>query len=190
MNYLPIEVWGLIISYLPLNDVIEFSCVCKDFYCMSRNNSFQLKKLKESKRIFQYKSDVVPAYPDLCREFYLALFRRLTSFVKVDNILKVRKTIWNELFYAILPFRVWSHLFLCCKSQYKSNMCLFCTKIYLRNKRQSTSIEENITVDILIFFPVHLSYGIIYSRHVHLFVHSSIVDRQKHLAYNLNFGTL
>ena len=102
----------------------------------------------------------------------------------------MRKIIWNELFYAILPFRVWSHLFLCCKSQYESNMCLFCTKIYLRNKRQSTSIEENLTVDIYIFFPVHLSYGIIYGGHVHFFVHSSIVDRQKHLAYNLNFGTL
>ena len=27
MNYLPVEVWVLIISYLPLNDVIEFSCL-------------------------------------------------------------------------------------------------------------------------------------------------------------------
>ena len=30
--YIPIEVWGLIISYLPLNDLIELSGVCKDFY--------------------------------------------------------------------------------------------------------------------------------------------------------------
>ena len=111
MNYLPIEVWGLIIYYLPLNDVIEFSCVRKDLYRVSRNNSFYMKKLKESNRIFQDKSDVVSAFSNLCKKNYLALFRRLTPFVKVDNILKVRKIIWNELFYAILPFRVWKHLF-------------------------------------------------------------------------------
>ena len=69
-------------------------------------------------------------------------------------------------------------------------MCLFCMKIYLRNKRLSTSIEKILTVDILDFFPVHLSYGIVSGGHMHLFVHSSIVDRQKQLSYNSNFGTL
>ena len=142
MNYLPVEIWRLIISYLALNDVIQFSCVCKEFYCVSRYNSFYLKKLKESRRIFQDKSDVVFAYSKLCKEFYLALFRRLTPFIKVDNILNMTKIIWNELFFAIFPFRVWSHLFLCCRSQYESSMCLFLTKIYLRNKTLSTSIEK------------------------------------------------
>ena len=66
MNYLPIEVWGLIISYLLLNDVIELSRVCKDFYRVSRNNSFYMKKLKESNRIFQ---TIVSAYSNLCKEF-------------------------------------------------------------------------------------------------------------------------
>ena len=69
-------------------------------------------------------------------------------------------------------------------------MCLFSTEIYLRNKRLSTSIEKNLTGDILDFFPVHLSYGIISGGHVHLFVHTSVVDRQKQLSYNSNFGTL
>ena len=69
-------------------------------------------------------------------------------------------------------------------------MCLFCTKIYLKNKRLSASVRKNLTVNVLDFFPVHLSYGIISGGHLHLFVHSSIVDRQKHLAYNPNFGTL
>ena len=93
MNYLPIEEWGLIISYLPLNDVTEFSCACKDFYRVSRNNSFYLKKLQELKRIFQDKSDIVSTCSHLCGNFYLAFFRRLTPFVKVDNVLKVRKII-------------------------------------------------------------------------------------------------
>ena len=149
MNYLPIEVWGLIISYLPLNDVIELSRVCKDFYRVSRNNSFYMKKLKESNRIFQ---TIVSAYSNLCKEFYLALFRKLTPFAKVDDILKVTKIIWNELFYAILPFRVWNHLLLCVRSQYESNMCMFCAKICLRNRELSGLIEKNLIADILDFF--------------------------------------
>ena len=77
-----------------------------------------------------------------------------------------------------------------CRSQFKSNMCLFCTKIYLKNKSLSDSIEKNVTIDILDFFPVHLSYGIISGGHVHLFVHSAVMDRQARLPYNSNFRTL
>ena len=51
-------------------------------------------------------------------------------------------------------------------------------------------MKKNLTVEVLDFFPVHLSYGITSSGHVHLFVHSSIVDRQKQLSYNSNFETL
>ena len=32
----PIEVWGLMFSFLPLNDVIEVSALCKDFYCETK----------------------------------------------------------------------------------------------------------------------------------------------------------
>ena len=42
---IPIEVWALILSHLELNNLIEVSCICKDFYCLSRINSFYVKKL-------------------------------------------------------------------------------------------------------------------------------------------------
>ena len=60
----------------------------------------------------------------------------------------------------------------------------------MRNRKLSSLIEKNLIVDILDFFPVQLSYGIISGGHVHLFVHSSMVDRQKHLADNSNFEIL
>ena len=178
------------VCYLQLNDIIEFSCACKDFYRVSRNNSSYLKKLKELERIFKDKSDAVSAYSNFCREFYLALFRRLRPFVKVDSISRVKKIIWSELFYTILPFRVWNHLFLCCRSQYESNMSLYCTKIYLKDKKLSASINKSLTVDRVDCFPVCISDGIIIGGHVHLFVHLSIADRQKQLPYNANFGNL
>ena len=108
----------------------------------------------------------------------------------MDVIKKVRKITEQKLYYAILPFRVWNHLFLCVRSQYESNMCLFCTKIYLRNKKLSRLIEKKLTVDVLKHFPSQLSYGIISGGCVNLFVHSSVIDRQKVFDESANFGTL
>ena len=36
----PIEVWGLMFSFLPLNDVIEVSALCKDFYCETKKKFY------------------------------------------------------------------------------------------------------------------------------------------------------
>ena len=108
----------------------------------------------------------------------------------MDVIKKVRKITEQKLYYAILPFRVWNHLFLCVRSQYESNMCLFCTKIYLRNKKLSRLIKKNLTLDVLKHFPSQLSYGIISGGCVNLFVHSSVTDRQKVFDESANFGTL
>ena len=83
--------------------------------------------------------------------------------------------------FGIIYFRV--------RSQYESNMCLFCMKINLR-KKVSRLIEKNLTVDVLDYFPVQLSYGIITDGHVNLFVHSSVNDRQKLFDENSNFRAL
>ena len=47
---IPVELWELIFSCLALNDMIEVSCVCKDFYGLSRSDSLFMKKLTESTR--------------------------------------------------------------------------------------------------------------------------------------------
>ena len=44
---LPIEVWRHIFTYLKLNDLIEISCVCKDFYQLCANNRFYVKKFNQ-----------------------------------------------------------------------------------------------------------------------------------------------
>ena len=44
---LPIEVWRHIFTYLNLNDLIEISCVCKDFYQLCANNRFYVKKFNQ-----------------------------------------------------------------------------------------------------------------------------------------------
>ena len=71
-------------------------------------------------------------------------------------------------------------------------MFVFCTKIYLRNKKVSKLIEKKKKfVDLLDYFPVQLSYGIIIRDGcVNLCVHCSVTDRQKILDENGNFKTL
>ena len=54
----------------------------------------------------------------------------------------------------------------------------------------SRLIEKKLTVDILGYFPVQLSYGIIIDGHVNLFVNSSVNDRQKLFDENSNFRAL
>ena len=44
---LPIEVWRHIFTYLKLNDLIEISCVCKDFYQLCAKNRFYVKKFNQ-----------------------------------------------------------------------------------------------------------------------------------------------
>ena len=115
----PIEVWGLISSYLSLNNLIEFSFVCNEFYRLSTSDSFYMKRLNESRKIFRDKSSVVSNYLYICDTFYFGLFEKLTPYVEVINVLKVKRIIQNKLFFAILPFCVWNHLWLCVSS----NMC-------------------------------------------------------------------
>ena len=69
-------------------------------------------------------------------------------------------------------------------------MCLFCTKLYLTNKRIFSVIEKKIAIDVLDYFPVQLSYGVISDGAVDLFVYSSVCDRQRLFGENTNIGTL
>ena len=88
--------------------------------------------------------------------------------------------------YCLFVFGI---IYFCVRSQYENNMCLFCTKIYLRNKILSRLIEKKLTLDMLKHFPGQLSYIIIIGGCVNLFVHSSVIDRQKVFDESANFGT-
>ena len=91
--------------------------------------------------------------------------------------------------YLLLPFRVWNHVFLCCRSQYESNICLFYTKLCLKNKKVNRAITKKLKIGYLENFPASLYCSVISTDKINLFVHSSSQDRQKLCSPN-NFGTL
>ena len=139
---LPIEGWKLILTYLRLNDLIEISCVCKHFYLLCENNHFYVKKFNQSKKIFKDRSWLVHQYRQILERFYFNLFHKSVKYVPIENLHATKKIIYNKLYFSFLPFRVWDHMFLSCRSQYESNMSMFCTKVYLRNKKICDAVEK------------------------------------------------
>ena len=63
-----------------------------------------------------------------------------------------------KLYFSILPFRI---SFFVVDLSMGSNMYLFCTKVYLRNKKIYDTIEKKLTITVLNHFPVELSDGVI-----------------------------
>ena len=130
---IPIEVWAIIFSYLRLNDLIEISSVCKTFYCLCQKNYFYVKKLHESRDIFKDRSWLFQSYRKLLERFYFGIYREILLYFRMTHIHMLKKEIFYRLYYSLLPFRVWNRVFFCCGSQYERSMCLFCTKIRLKN---------------------------------------------------------
>ena len=83
---IPVEVWTLIFTYLRLNDLIEISCVCKEFYYLSEKNRFYVKRLQESKRIFKGRDWIFSHYKQLFDRFYFNLFKQLVPYVPIENL--------------------------------------------------------------------------------------------------------
>ena len=68
---LPIEVWTLIFTYLRLNDLIEISCVCKDFYLLCENDRFYVEEFNQSKKTFKDRSCFVISTDRYLNDFIL-----------------------------------------------------------------------------------------------------------------------
>ena len=66
MENLPPEVWLIILSYLPLNDLVQASAVCKLFFGLSRKISLFNKKLLHLRLLFNNCRFVFDCYENAC----------------------------------------------------------------------------------------------------------------------------
>ena len=66
----------------------------------------------------------------------------------------------------------------------------FVIKFTLEIRKFVMQLNKKLTIKVLDYFPVELSYGVIIDGSVNFFVHCSISDRQKLYGSNGNFGTL
>ena len=54
-----------------------------------------------------------------------------------------------------------------------------CTKIYLPNSKVCKFIQNKLIINVVDFYPVHLSCNVMTNELVNLFVHSYVCDRQE-----------
>ena len=95
-------------------------------------------------------------------------------------MLLVKDVLMNRLYYATFPFRVWNHIFLCERLDHFSDMCKYCTKLCIENKKISDDINDNLLVHID-EFPDQLKQGITLVQKIPLFVHTNVVIKNSRL---------
>ena len=97
------------------------------------------------------------------------------------NLYQTKDIILKESYYRILPFRVWNHLFLCERYQHVPGICMYCTKLYIQNKKISDFINKDLrlsTVD----FPPEITF--LCEKDIFLFAYTNAYSRKIDL-----FGT-
>ena len=112
------------------------------------------------------------------------LFFRKKYIKDEDYLLKAREIIMGKLMFASLPFRVWNHFFFVCeRSQYCIDMCLYCSKI-------SDHINEHLHVPIE-QFPISIRDGIVIAEKIHIFAHTNaLIYKDNPFGRSKNFGFL
>ena len=164
----------------------EASAVCKLFYHNSRKNKFFIKRLDDSRKLFTCDKWIFHScYGDVFISFSNQLFVYLEKYVNEEKLFLVRDVLMNRLYYSVLPFRVWNHIFLCERLDHFSDMCKYCTKLCIKNRKTSNHTNNNLFVHIN-EFPDQLKQGISLVQKVPLFVHANVVMKNG----RLNFGKI
>lgn len=160
------------------------------FFELSRKNIFFTEKLLIPSRILFNNSRVTfDCFENAFLSFYHQLCFSLKKYVKDEGyFLKVRKIILNKLMFASLPLRVWNHMFLCERSHYCVDMCLYYTKLHVRNKIISDHINKNLYV-LIEQFHSSIGDGIVIANKIFIFAHTNIFV-EKHDSFGTNFGLL
>ena len=159
------------------------------FFELSRKNSFFDEKLLHPRLLFNNSRVIVDCYENAFLSSNNQLCFSLQKYVKdEDYFLKVRKIIMSKLLFCALSFRVWNHIFLCEKSQYCTDMCLYCTKLQISNKKISDHINKNLCVAIEQFH-ASLREGIVIAEKIFIFAHTNIFI-EKDDPFGRNFGSL
>ena len=128
------DVWCSIFSYLTHRDVIEVSACWKVFHCLPKWNKRFVEKLFHSRSLFSG-ATMFDHYKDVCFSFVAQLSHALNDYFDEDTFFDQKNCIMDKLIFNMLPFRVFNHLFSCSRSCYCSDVCFFCTRFNVKQKR-------------------------------------------------------
>ena len=141
----------LVFKHLRGIDLIEASAACKDWNHVVQTRF--ISKLKETHKIHTDREWLMKSYRKNFDRFQNDIYWDIINYLSVEKIAVLEREIYERMFYSVLPFRVWSHLWYCCRSQFDSNVCQFCTKLQIKDKKVTKVINKKPTLDARNFVP-------------------------------------
>ena len=76
--------------------------------------------------------------------------------LKDENVFVLEREIFDRMFYSVLPFRIWSHLWCCCRSQHNPDICQFYTMLQIKDRKVVKYIKKRLVIDNTKFFPADI----------------------------------
>ena len=146
MDHLPNELWSSIFQYLKRHDVIEASAVCIKWYSAIWTDIFY-SKINETNNLFYDKDWLLNTSYRHFQRFRESVYWKCIGFLPSEKIPVVDTEIFDRMFYCVLPYRMWSHFWLCCRFQQEPKICQFCTKLQIRNVKFINYINKKLVFD-------------------------------------------
>lgn len=114
-------------------------------------------KLQEWHKIFFDRDWVIKIYQNNFDRFHDDMYWEIINYLPINKLEVLRVETYQRLYYSILPFPVWNHIWCCCRSQYDPSICQFCSKLLIKNKKVDKEIRKRLTFDsglVSLFFHV------------------------------------
>ena len=181
---LPDLVLSEVFKNLKQIDLIEASAVCKKWRNVIWSKDFCLK-IGEVNKLFLDKHWLLKTYEKHFERFKDDVYWNCICILPDRRLAHTETEIFQRMFYAILPFRVWSHLWFCSyailpfrvcshlwfssRSQEDRHICQFCTMLRIQNVKMNDCIRKNFCIKIRLF-PMLLRHSILYAPDIRLFV--------------------
>ena len=164
----------------------DTSAVCRFFNQLSRKNKLLLKKLRNLRKLVKNYREIFICYDDVFVSFSSQLSASLKEHINEENLLKVRGVIMDKVYFSVLPFHIWYHLF-CVKGLNISMICVNTVQSCIFNIQISDHVNEKLFASIY-QLPVQLRKGMVITEKVYLFAHTNVFIKN-HL-FRSNFGSL
>lgn len=161
MDPLSVELLGGIFRYLKQINLIEVSAVCKKWYRVVISVDFCLK-IKETNSLFYDKDWLLKTYYKHFERFKDSVCFECVGILHYHRLHTIERNILNKMFYSVLPFRVWSHFWLCSRYQNDPKICQHCTKLQIRNLKVVNYINKKLLFDVRRLFPLALNSTVVY----------------------------
>ena len=120
-------------------------------------------KIKETNSLFYDKDWLLKTYYKHFERFKDSVCFECVGILHYQRLHTIERNILNKMFYSVLPFRVWSHFWLCSRYQNDPKICQHCTKLQIRNLKVVNYINKKLLFDVRILFPLALNSTVIYA---------------------------